>query len=346
MFLNLLYIHLFRPFLKYNQNTSPLPAHVSPRKLCTQAAATISKLLRLYKRSHGLRQIVNVAVYILHTACTIHLLNLPEKNARRDIIHGVKHLEEMAEGWLCARRTLRILSVLAKKWKVELPEEAATVLQRTDAKFGIHVEAGTPRAITSQPQPPSTTTSPALQSYSMAIPNTGTTFFDQRGNPMSSLASSNSLHRLSEPRSLPPNDSIPFPRAQRHPSELNPSTPSSSGGRGRNSVDSNTGNSPSQMFGGVEALLREGQDWWLRDQSQLAMGFDNWNFAPEDMTWFSGQSGTSPAAIASPAAATNAYTTTNTSPVMNGDVNPGANGVNGYGGYGGALNYNENEWYQ
>jgi hypothetical protein len=43
MFFQLLYIHLFRPFLKYNQATSPLPAHVSPRKLCTQAAAMISK---------------------------------------------------------------------------------------------------------------------------------------------------------------------------------------------------------------------------------------------------------------------------------------------------------------
>ena len=98
MFFQLLFIHLFRPFLKYTQSTSPLPQSVSPRKLCTQAAAMISKLMRLYKRSHGLRQICNIAVYIVHSACTIHLLNLPDKNARRDIVHGVKHLEEIAEG--------------------------------------------------------------------------------------------------------------------------------------------------------------------------------------------------------------------------------------------------------
>lgn len=32
------------------------------------------------------------------------------------------------------------------------------------------------------------------------------------------------------------------------------------------------------MFGGVEALLREGmnEDWWVKDQSQVASGFDNW----------------------------------------------------------------------
>merc|ERR1712000_469923 len=29
------------------------------------------------------------------------------------------------------------------------------------------------------------------------------------------------------------------------------------------------------MFGGVEALV-ESQDWWLRDQASLAIGFDNW----------------------------------------------------------------------
>jgi hypothetical protein len=158
MFFQLLYIHLFRPFLKYNPNNSPLPAHVSPRKLCTQAAAMISKLLRLYKRSHGLRQICNICVYIAHSACTIHLLNLPEKNAKRDIIHGVKHLEEIAEGWICARRTLGILSVLAKRWKVELPEEADAVLQRTEPS-----RAGTDRRATTIPYRTGITVTPALQ---------------------------------------------------------------------------------------------------------------------------------------------------------------------------------------
>ena len=31
----------------------------------------------------------------------------------------------------------------------------------------------------------------------------------------------------------------------------------------------------SNLFGGVEALLREGQDWWMRDQN-LPSGFGNW----------------------------------------------------------------------
>lgn len=132
----LLLIHLYRPFLKYNKTNTPLPAHVSPRKICTQAASVISKLLRIYKRTYGLKQICNVVVYIAHTACTIHLLNLPEKNAQRDIIHGLRNLEEMAECWLCARRTLRILDTSASKWQVQLPVEASAVFERTHTKWG------------------------------------------------------------------------------------------------------------------------------------------------------------------------------------------------------------------
>lgn len=133
---HLLLIHLYRPFLKYTKTNTPLPSHVSPRKICTQAASAISKLLRIYKRTYGLRQICNIVVYIAHTACTIHLLNLPEKNAQRDVIHGVRNLEEIAEGWLCARRTLRILDISASKWQVELPPEASAIFERTHAKWG------------------------------------------------------------------------------------------------------------------------------------------------------------------------------------------------------------------
>ena len=144
MFFHLQYIHLFRPFLKYSPTSSPLPPHVSPRRICTANAGAISKLLRLYKKLWNLRQICNIAVYMVHSACTIHLLNLPEKTARRDITHGVKHLEEIAEDWLCARRTLSILSVLSRKWNCELPEDAAFVLHRADEKYGTYSTSEVP----------------------------------------------------------------------------------------------------------------------------------------------------------------------------------------------------------
>ena len=156
MFFHVLYIHLFRPFLKYTPKNSPLPSNVSPRKFCTSAATAISKLMRLYKKSYGLRQICNIVVYILHSACTIHLLNLPEKTARRDITHGVKQLEEIAEAWLCARRALRVLSVQVRRWDIDLPEEAATVLKRTDEKFGA-ITSTLPKSSSMQSAPLETT---------------------------------------------------------------------------------------------------------------------------------------------------------------------------------------------
>ena len=130
MFFHLLYIHLFRYFLRYDPEKTPLPSNVAPRKNCTHAAAMISRLLRLYKRSYGLRQICNIVVYILHSACTIHLLNLPDQNAKRDILHGVRQLEEISLGWLVARRTLRTLALQAKQWDIEVPVEAAIILNR------------------------------------------------------------------------------------------------------------------------------------------------------------------------------------------------------------------------
>ncbi|KAJ4425174.1 hypothetical protein N0V82_000229 [Gnomoniopsis sp. IMI 355080] len=162
MFYHLQYIHLFRPFLKYGPSTSPLPPHVSPRRICTANAGFISKLMRLYKKLYNLRQICNIAVYMLHSACTIHLLNLPEKTAKRDIIHGVKHLEEMAEDWLGARRSLSIISVLDRKWNCELPEEAFVVLKRTDEKYGHLVTTDVPSPNKAAPSPPTLSSSPIM----------------------------------------------------------------------------------------------------------------------------------------------------------------------------------------
>ena len=173
MFYHLQYIHLFRPFLRYTPASSPLPSHVSPRRICTANAGAISKLMRLYKKIYNLRQICNIAVYMAHSAVTIHMLNLPERTAKRDIIHGVKQLEEIAEDWLCARRTLSILSVLARKWSVEMPEEAMAVLQRTDEKFGTFSTSDVPSPNRSAPL---VTPSPAAASNSPATSQKGIQF--------------------------------------------------------------------------------------------------------------------------------------------------------------------------
>ncbi|KAF2671755.1 hypothetical protein BT63DRAFT_452261 [Microthyrium microscopicum] len=285
MFFQLLYIHLFRPFLKYNQATSPLPPNVSPRRLCTQAATAISKLLRLYKRSHGLRQICNVAVYIAHSACTIHLLNLPDKNAKRDITHGVKHLEEIAESWLCARRTLAILSVLSRQWSVQLPDEAAAVLARTDTKFAAWNRDITARYPSSKPSL-SNTMSPS-PAHQVLVPNPNIfASASQRTSP-------NFRPLPTSPESLPPQNAAELLRG--HPSTTNSTpqaqvSPYSSDSRG--SLDITSGHSPSAVLGaGVDQLLRsDGNEWWMKDQNQLAAGFAQWS-AADDSMWRTGSVG-------------------------------------------------------
>ncbi|GLA93865.1 hypothetical protein AtubIFM57143_000717 [Aspergillus tubingensis] len=180
MFYQLLLIHLYRPFLKYSKVNSPLPQHVSPRKLCTQAASAISKLLRMYKRTYGFKQICNIAVYIAHTALTVHLLNLPEKNAQRDVIHGLRHLEEMGESWLCARRTLRILEISANKWHVELPAEATATFEQTHAKWGSW--GSWDQAIS----PPPSEESPPAPTMHYPVADPSSALYPQAGRPMGS----------------------------------------------------------------------------------------------------------------------------------------------------------------
>lgn len=360
MFFQLLFIHLFRPFLKYTQATSPLPPNVSPRKLCTQAAAMISKLLRLYKRSHGLRQVLNIVIYIAHSACTIHLLSMPDKHARRDVVHGVKHLEEMAESWLGARRSLGILGRLARRWNVELPDEAAAALSRTDAKFGPYRGDGQSPAA----DPPSL--AHVGMSFAQANP-------PANGKPVSQTSSTvppttSSLSAVTPATSGPPvrpqsANHRPPPQdansllAQQYPSAA--ATPQEFG-RNRSNDSSRTGRSaasPSDIFGGIDQLIRDSQDWAYRDQVQLATGLGNWNGIDSDpSSWMNAAigEGLAPggsAALGAPPAATVPATTGNMGFAMNGMTGASGYGLtstwaNGITPYNPLMDYNEDEWYQ
>ncbi|OJD22350.1 hypothetical protein ACJ73_06302 [Blastomyces percursus] len=309
MFFQLLFIHLYRPFLKYTKSTSPLPAHVSPRKLCTQSASTISKLLRLYKRTFGFRQICNLAVYIAHSACTIHLLNLPDKTAKRDLIHGLKNLEEISESWLCARRTLRILDISAQKWNVDLPSEALAIFERSHAKFGpwgswdqVHSPSNSdasdkdrgnrPRSANSHvtPEPVSRPSKPSIpppveeatthvpnpsfsqyQSFSTATPQPSQTQPTLPTNLPSSLLPDHAFSVPASKRSYRASfDTLPKHEAWTRPQQAPMDLSTSS-----NSL-SNVNTLQLATVGGMENLVEASQDWWLKDQNALALGLENW----------------------------------------------------------------------
>ena len=305
MFFQLLFIHLYRPFLKYNQTTSPLPSHISSRKFCTQAAGAISKLLRLYKRTYGLQQICNVAVYIAHSACTIHLLNLPDKNAKRDIVHGLKHLEEIGDCWTCARRTIRMLNVLATKWKFELPEEAAATFARAAANWGTSEPEMSPTTgipgVQESPQPISVAQqAPAPQDLSAqpkSRPTDQPAFTHLQDGLLPTMAPSptsipSEPRHLSDGYSASSQSAPDLNRGSRHRPSTNLTQAQQDAWNARQAAwtgssrtpgisttapNANTTPNASILFGGVDSLVAESQDWWSRDQSALALGFDNWD---------------------------------------------------------------------
>ncbi|EEQ32333.1 nitrogen assimilation transcription factor nirA [Microsporum canis CBS 113480] len=271
-----------------------LPQVLLMQKLCTQGATVISKLLRLYKRTYGLRQICNIAIYIAHSACTIHLLNLPDKSAKRDIAHGLKHLEEIAESWPCARRTLRILDLLSKKWKVELPEEAVSVIERSRAKFGstssweqmqspsssgaspkLHDRSRLSEQPThnSTPEPtkPSTTSAP-INALASSNPPTYHTSAQTAPEDVTRLQSSCSKDGCSTEGAIPRknNDSITEHKVSTISQSQMNTTPGLS-----NELPMDLPNSPT--FVDSEKLVQASQNWWLKDQNALALGMDNWS---------------------------------------------------------------------
>lgn len=287
MFFQLLFIHLFRPFLKYKPSTSPLPSHVSPRKFLTHAASVISKLLRLYKRTHGLRQICNIVVYISHSACTVHLLNLPDKNAARDLAHGLKHLEEIGESWLCARRTLGILRTVAGRWKIEMPEEADKTLQRAQEKFGFlnsPDHEATPKADNQMPPPtpmqplppPVAEPKTEMNVHHHLNPANGVSsngFFSSTA-PLASPMPTPDMPGLEGILTMPPQSSNVFNNKPRQHTYVMPQTQQEGWTNNQASqAPPVPQTSPTMLFGGVDSLMQD-QEWWLRDSNQM---FANWN---------------------------------------------------------------------
>ncbi|KAK4193716.1 putative nitrogen assimilation transcription factor nit-4 [Podospora australis] len=310
MFYHLQYIHLFRPFLKYTPASSPLPSHVSPRRICTANAGAISKLMRLYKKVYHLRQICNIAVYMVHSACTIHMLNLPEKTAKRDIIHGVKHLEEIAEDWPCARRTLSIISVLARKWNVEMPEEASIVLQRTDEKYGTFSTSDVPSPMKSHlgaQSPPSNPASPHSHAGSMQdhhspsssmflLPNSrqqqmgGLDHLPPGSMSPEMLGMTMSVPGMSQSMGMPVTTTSPMSMADSLsmnswatgmpaglPTHSMPSYTQSYTPMQSVTTNSRSSGQPRHVGGSSSLYAIDGQDWYLKDGVNWQQHFETWN---------------------------------------------------------------------
>ena len=244
----------------------------------------ISKLLRIYKRTHGLRQICNIVVYISHAACTIHLLNLPDKNAARDIVHGLKHLEEIAESWLCARRTLGILHLVAKRWNIELPDEAAKTFARATTKFGPFKDhKSSPKVGSPMAHPTAIHSLPPSSNKPVVESNLDATL--NPGNGLSSNALYSTTAPLASPMPAPnmphPNGSMTMPSQKA--TDFNKPNPNSYllSQNQQNYFNNQTAQpastqqnaSPPMPFIDAHTLVPD-HEWWLKDSNQI---FANWN---------------------------------------------------------------------
>lgn len=76
---------------------------------------------------YGLRRISLAVTNVLLSASTIHLLNLPSEAAAAHLSQALQDLEAMSVNHRFAARAIDIIRSLSSKWRIALPEGAASV---------------------------------------------------------------------------------------------------------------------------------------------------------------------------------------------------------------------------
>lgn len=114
---------LFRPYIKLDLRA----ANLYPRDTCTFCANEISALMNALRAMYGLRRVTLAVTSLLLSASTIHLLNLPSEESAAHLSQGLHDLEAMSVNHRFAARAVDIVRSLSSKWKIALPESAASV---------------------------------------------------------------------------------------------------------------------------------------------------------------------------------------------------------------------------
>ena len=108
---------LFRPFIKLTF----IGSAVTPREICTQAAESISSLVRSYHNLYTLACTPSFVPYIVLTASIMHLLDGNTVLGPAYFLKGMGDLSDMSDCHGFARRAIEILRYLAKKWAPYIP---------------------------------------------------------------------------------------------------------------------------------------------------------------------------------------------------------------------------------
>lgn len=114
-------LHLFRPYIKLDLRGAGL----YPRDTCTFCANEISSLVNVLRNIYGLRRVPLAVTWLLLSASTIHLLNLPSESASTHLCQGMHDLQAISVNHQFAAKCVDIVRALAAKWNIPLPEGAA-----------------------------------------------------------------------------------------------------------------------------------------------------------------------------------------------------------------------------
>lgn len=84
---------------------------------------------------YGLRRVNLAVVNRLMSALTIHLLNLPSEPSASNLAQGLQDLQAISLNHLFAGRCIEIITSLAAKWNIALPDAAVSIPPRNRANL-------------------------------------------------------------------------------------------------------------------------------------------------------------------------------------------------------------------
>ncbi|KAI9695939.1 MAG: hypothetical protein M1820_008351 [Bogoriella megaspora] len=110
---------LFRPFIPVRFVNH---SDTDPRNVCDRAAKAISEAFEEHTRRYDHFGLCTFQVHCLLTACTIHIINAEDQRHMNHLAVACRSFHTLAPkiGWAAA--CLHIVSGLAEKWKIELPQ--------------------------------------------------------------------------------------------------------------------------------------------------------------------------------------------------------------------------------
>lgn len=118
---------LFRPYIKLDLSGADL----YPRDTCTFCANEISSIMNTLRAMYGLRRVNLPVINRLLSSLTIHLLDLPSEPSAVHLTQGLQDLQAMSLNHQFAAKCIEIITSLAAKWNIALPESAVSLATRS-----------------------------------------------------------------------------------------------------------------------------------------------------------------------------------------------------------------------